>query len=263
VAKRQKPRGRPAPAPRGGRSPLTPFYAILGVIALAGIGVLLYQVLGRAEPTIRPVPVAMDPGDLARAPGMALGPEDAPVVIYEFADFQCPGCAQFATFIAPLIKERYVQTGVVRYVYYDFPLPNHPHSFLASRASRCAGEQDRFWEYHDMLYGRQQRWSAERNPTPLFIDFATDLGLDRRAFESCLRSDRFALEVTQNLRLGESLGVQGTPTLFINGKRLPAVPSFRELERLIEEEIGGSPAAGAAEPTAAPDQTGRETPGIP
>jgi protein-disulfide isomerase len=240
-----------------------PFYVILGAVAVVGIGVLLYQTMGRSEPTMAPVPVVMDQAELARAPGIPIGQENAPVVIYEFADFQCPGCAQFATFVAPLIKERYVQPGTVRYVYYDFPLSQHPHAFLASRAARCANEQGRFWEYHDMLYGRQGRWASERNATDTFIAYAGELGLDRRAFEECLRSDRYALEVTQNLRLGESLGVQGTPSLFINGKRLPSIPSFRELEVIIQQEAAGSQAAGAVAPGAVPDQTGRETPGMP
>jgi protein-disulfide isomerase len=241
-----------------------PFYMILGVIAVAGLGGLLYQVLGRSQPTLEPVPVAMDPAEVARAPGVGLGPEDAPVVIYEFADFQCPGCAQFATFVAPLIKERYVQPGVVRYVYYDFPLTQiHANAFLASRAGRCADEQDRFWPYHDVLYAQQARWSSMRNPTDQFIQYAADVGADRRQFGDCLRSDRHAREITQNMRLGESLGVQGTPTLFINGKRLPAVPGFRELEAIIQDEMATSPAAGATAPAVAPDQTGRETPGMP
>jgi protein-disulfide isomerase len=241
-----------------------PFYVILGVVALVGVGVLLYQTLGRTEPAMDPVPVAMDQAELARAPGIPIGPEDAPVVIYEFADFQCPGCAQFATFVAPLVKERYVQPGTVRYVYYDFPLIQiHRHAFLASRAGRCANEQNRFWEYHDVLYGRQPRWASERNATGTFIEYAAEIGLDRRAFEECLRSDRYALEVTQNLRLGESLGVQGTPSLFINGKRLPNVPSFRDLETIIQQELNTSPAAGAVAPGVQPDQTGRETPGLP
>jgi protein-disulfide isomerase len=238
-----------------------PFYVILGVIAIAGIGVLFYQARGGATPALAPVPVAMDQAQLARAPGVAMGPEDAPVVIYEFADFQCPGCATFATFVAPLIKEHYVEQGTVRYVYYDFPLPNHQHSFLASRAARCGEEQGRFWEYHDLLYARQQRWSSVGDASRLFVDYAAELGLDRSAFSDCLRSDRYALEVTQNLRLGESLGVNATPTLFINGKRMPPV-SFRELRGIIDEELATNPVAGAS-PGAVPDHTGRETQDIP
>jgi protein-disulfide isomerase len=262
VAKSQRPPTKRSTPPTAARSPLTPFYLILGLVALVGIGVLVYQVLRPGQPALSPVPVTIDPAELSRAPGIALGPEDAPVVVFEFADYQCPGCAQFATFVAPLIKERYVRPGTVRYVYYDFPLPQHQHAFYASRAARCAGDQGRFWEYHDILYGRQPRWAAPDNPTTEFVNYAGELGLDRPAFQACLRSDRHALEVTQNLRLGESLGVQGTPTLFINGKRLPGIPTIREFGDLVQQELGTSPVAGAS-PGAEPDHTGRESPDVP
>ncbi|CAN5430877.1 DsbA family protein [soil metagenome] len=242
------------------RSPLTPFYVIIGVVVLAGVGVLLYQMRGGAAPALEPVPVVMDQAALARVPGIPIGPESAPVVIYEFADFQCPGCAQYATFVMPLVKQRLVDEGTVRYVYYDFPLVSiHQHAFLASRAGRCANEQGRFWEYHDILYGRQPRWSAARDATPLFVDYAADAGLDRRAFESCLRSDRYAEEVSQNMRLGESLGVTGTPSIFVNGRRLQQIPAYSDLERIVREEAGTSPAAGAL-PGAQPDMTSPEPP---
>jgi len=271
VAKRQKTRGQAPKQPRpGARSPLTPFYAIIGLIALVGVGALLWQLRGGAEPTRQPVPVAIDPGQLARTQGIAAGPEDAPVVIFEFADFQCPGCMQFATFVAPLVKERYVDRGLVRYVYYDFPLPSFPHSFLAARAARCADDQGGFWPYHDLLFARQQRWSSVANPTSLLLDYAGELNLDRGAFEGCLRSDRHAAEVSQSAEFGRSLGVQGTPTLFVNGRRLPNVPSFSQLEAIIQQEMGAAaaetpaaPAGAGLEPTEEADQTGQEAPGLP
>lgn len=260
MARRQRPEAKRSGPQVSARSPLLPFYLILGMVAVAGVGVLLYQSVGRPAPVVSPIAIDIPEEELARAPGIARGPVDAPVVIFEFADFQCPACAQFATFYAPLIKERFVDPGHVRYVYYDFPLRHHQHAFLASRAGRCADEQDLFWEYHDVLYARQPRWSAASDATPLFVEYADDVGADRRSFESCLRSDRYALEVTQNLQLGLSLGVGGTPTLFINGRLLPSIPTYSQLEELIRQELG---APGAAAPVAAPDQTGRETPGIP
>lgn len=229
------------------RSSLTPLYVILGVVALAGIGVLLFQLSRGDAGATEPVPVSIDPTALQRVQGVAIGREDAPVVIYEFADFQCPGCSQFAAFVAPLIKERLVEPGLVRYVHYDFPLTSiHRHAFLAARAARCADEQGRFWEYHDLLYGRQPQWSEAGDAAGRFIDYAAETGLDESAFESCLRSDRFAEEVTRSLRFGESLDIPGTPTLIINGKRLPQTPSFSELERIVREEAGV--AADTAEP---------------
>jgi protein-disulfide isomerase len=221
-----------------------PFYLILGVVALVGLGLLARQMMASGgQAATKPVPVTMDPAQLAQVQGISVGRADAPVQIFEFADFQCPGCGEFARFVSPIIKQRYVQAGTVRYVYYDFPLPMHPHAFLASRAARCANEQGKFWEYHDVLYGRQSEWSAQRDATDSFTEYARDIqGLDQGKFRECLLSDRFAREVTENIKLGESLGVGGTPTVFINGKRLPNVPGPKELDALIQQEVG-APAA--------------------
>jgi protein-disulfide isomerase len=185
-----------------------------------------------------PIAVEMEPGDLARVQGISVGRADAPVVIYEFADFQCPACAQFAAVVTPHIKQRHVEAGTVRYVHYDFPLIRiHPHAFLAARAGRCANEQGRFWEYHDLLYAEQQSWSRREEVLPLFVEYAQPTGLDRNSFESCLRSDRYAVEVTQNMRLGESLNVPGTPTLYINGRRAE-IRTLEDLDQLIAQEAG-------------------------
>src|SRR5690606_8784396 len=111
-----------------------------------------------------------------------------------FSDFMCPYCGQFTLQVERLLKENYAQTGKIHYVYYDFPLGGaHRHSFLAARAARCAGDQGKFWEYHDYLFGQQSEWSYKRNP-PVgeFEDYAEALGLDRAAFSECLRSDRHA-----------------------------------------------------------------------
>ncbi|CAN5149032.1 thioredoxin domain-containing protein [soil metagenome] len=233
------------------RSSLTPLYVILGVVALAGIGVLLFQ-LSRGDPgATEPVPVTLDPQELSRVQGISRGSADAPVVILEFADFQCPGCEQFATFVSPLIEERLVEPGLVRYVHYDFPLVSiHAHAFLAARAGRCALEQDRFWGYHDILYARQTSWSSLDDPTDEFVEYAGELGLNGDEFAACLRSDRYAEEVTRSMRFGESLDVPGTPTLIVNGKRLAQTPSFAELEQIVRQEAGLTTADSAASASA-------------
>jgi protein-disulfide isomerase len=242
------------PAPRG-RSPLAPFYAILGIVALAGIGFLAYQAFGKEQPAAAPVPVALDAARLNRVQGISVGRPDAPVVIYEFADFQCPGCGQFASMVAPLIKERLVEPGKVRFVYYDFPLIDiHGNAFLASRAGRCANEQGRFWEFHDIIYGQQSRWASASDPTDQFVQYAQQAGADAGAFETCLRSDKYQREISESMELGRSLGVQGTPTLIVNGRRLGETPSFAELNRLVDEAIGGGAAAPAADTAGAAAQ---------
>jgi protein-disulfide isomerase len=185
-----------------------------------------------------PVPVDLEAAELTRVAGISVGREDAPVVLFEFADFQCPACAQFAAFGTPYIKERHVATGTVRYVHYDFPLVNiHPHAFLAARAGRCAHEQGKFWDYHDLLYAEQPNWSRRDEALSLFVEYAGQLELDRAAFDGCLNSDRYAREVTENMRLGQALGVPGTPTIYINGRRAE-IRTLEDLDRLIAQEAG-------------------------
>lgn len=236
---------------------MTPFYVVLGVVAVAGVALIAWQAANKQEPTVAPVAVEMTPEQLNRVPGIAAGDPDAPVEIWEFADFQCPGCGEFARFVAPLLKQRYVESGQVRFVFRDFPLVSiHPNAFLAARAGRCANEQERFWEYHDLLFGSQSRWSAETEPADVFVDLAGQAGLDEGGFEECLRSDRYAREVTESMRLAESLGVQGTPTLFINGRKIQNVElaNFRSLDALIQQELQGG--AAPADTTAAAPAAG-------
>jgi protein-disulfide isomerase len=226
-----------------------PFYLILGVVAVAGLGSLAWQV-NKKEAASQPVDLNLTEAQLNAVQGIPMGRADAPVVIYEFADYQCPGCRQWAQFTEPLIRERLVNDGTVKYVFYDFPLPMHQHSFLAARAGRCANEQGKFWPYHDLIFGKQDEWSASSDAASLFVDYAAQAGLDRDQFDACLRSDKYQREVTESLKFGEKLGVGGTPTLFINGKRLNEAPNtFAELERMIRAEAAG--VAGAA-PAAAP-----------
>lgn len=152
------------------------------------------------------------------AQGMVLGNEDAPITIHEFGDYQCPGCGQFAALVKPQIEAGLVPEGNVKFVFYDFPLTSiHPHAFLAARASRCAADQDQYWEYHGALFQNQSVWATSSTaPLGLFEDYAGELGLDEGAFSSCLRSDRHAELVSANMKLGELLGVTGTPSVLIS-----------------------------------------------
>ena len=243
----------PRPAPKPRRNPLLPFYVILGAVAVVGAFVLFRQMqAGGGTPATTLQPVAMSPEQLQRVPGISQGQPNAPVVIFEFADFQCPACGQFAQFSKPLISD-YVSNGTVRFVWYDFPLVQiHPNAMLAARAGRCANEQDRFWPFHDYVFARQAEWSASNDPADLFIGYAQQAGLDRGAFAQCLRSDKYQQEVSESYQLGTTLGVGGTPTLFVNGKKVQQTPTTRaQWDELIQQELGSAAAAAPAEAPAA------------
>lgn len=233
-------------------SSLTPFYGALALVAVLGIGLIAYQLFARGgSAATEPVDVEIDPSELSSVRGIEIGDPNAPVVMYEFADFQCPACAQYANLYAPMVKERLVETGLVRYVHYDYPLIQiHPHAFLAARAGRCANEQGKFWEWHDIVYARQVRWTAMSDASDVFIDIGEEVGMDRGEFEACVRSDRFADEVTRSMRLGDSMGVPGTPTIFVNMRRLQQIPSIEQLEAMVREEAGMAADTEAAEEAA-------------
>lgn len=165
-------------------------------------------------------PVPLDdvgPQELVQlAEGVERGDPNAPIVVMDFSDFSCPSCAAFTNQAKPYLEMNYIEPGLVRFAYYDFPLGGFQHSFLAARAARCAGDQEGYWEFHDRLFQRQGEWSRQSDPFSSFVGYAEDLGLDSSEFRSCLGSDRYADVVTANMQLGEQLGVSGTPTIFLN-----------------------------------------------
>ena len=201
------------------------FYWLLGIVAVAGAGIVGWAVTSKAKTNAVSEPIELpgldDPQALmAAAHAMVKGDSAAPVTIVEFADFQCPYCGTFALEVEPLIEAEYISTGKVRFQYYDFPLVNtHRNAFLAARAGHCAEDQQKFWEYHHILYRNQNRWAGARSPTGRFEDFAVELGLDGDAFKACLESDRHADVVTANMKLGVQLQVDRTPTVMITQGR--------------------------------------------
>jgi protein-disulfide isomerase len=137
-----------------------------------------------------------------------------------------------------VVKERLIDTGKARLLFFDFPLKMHPHALLAARAARCAGEQGRFWDYHDALFSAQQEWSPLDDPSAAFEEMAARTVDDEESFSECLRSRRFRREVDQDVKLGRSLGVRATPTIFVNGTMLADAGSAEEIESLVLQALG-------------------------
>lgn len=240
------------------RSDMKVFYGILIAVAVVGVVAVGYSVGSTSLGETAAEPVELEIENLDRlvqmARGIPIGDASAPVTVLEFADYQCPACATFALQYKPHVVRELVETGKVRFVFHDFPLPQHPHSFLAARAARCAGDQERYWEYSDLLFQRQSEWGGERAPAGTFVGYAEDTGLDAGAFESCLRSDEHAETVTANYQLGRELGVPGTPTIYVSSGGMPArLGSFDygSVQRAVEQALASSGA-----PAAAPDTTG-------
>jgi len=161
-----------------------------------------------------------------------LGNKNAPITIIEFSDFECPFCGRFFNQTLPSIKEKYIDTGKVKLVYRDFPLSFHPNAQKAAEAAECAGEQNKFWEMHDILF--EKGVSGGINS---FKQYAKDLGLDTTKFNSCLDSGRYTNEVQKDFQDGQSYGVSGTPTFFINGIEVVGAQPFGVFQQIIDAEL--------------------------
>lgn len=157
------------------------------------------------------------------------GPSAAPVTIIEFSDFQCPFCKRSAGVIKEVLR---AYGEKVRFVYRDYPTPNHTHAKQAAEAAQCAATQGKFWAYHDLLFEHQQAgygWDFNR--------LAQQASMDMAAFSHCLDTHEYASEVESDLRDALNAGVTSTPTFFINGRPLVGARSFEEFKLLIDTAL--------------------------
>lgn len=227
-------------------SNLKPFYVTLGALAVGGIGWIAYSLTGggsgAALEAIQLTGLDDPQALIGAAKGVELGEADAPVRVLVFSDFTCPACKRWSTAIEPQLKTEFIETGQAKLVYYDYPLgpqPGHVHGFIAARAARCAADQNRFWEYHDVLFARQGEWPfASSAPLGEFTGYAQQLGFDAAVFESCLKSDQHAEVVSANRMLGNNLGVGGTPTVFIGSRSIPNWNDYASVRAAVQRELG-------------------------
>jgi protein-disulfide isomerase len=200
------------------------------------------------EPIVAPTPVPLSEDFAA-----SLGDPKAPVTIVEFSDYQCPFCRRHSMETMPFIMAEMVETGRVYYVFKDLPLDNiHDEARPAAVAARCAGEQDVYWEMHDLLFEEQQEWAGRGTAvTDLFAGYAVELGLDRNSFARCLSSGRYDSAVQESIDEAFSLGINGTPFFFVNGYplsgALPAHVFAYVVELAEEDQLGEALAEAAAE----------------
>jgi protein-disulfide isomerase len=213
---------------------LTGFYAGLAAIVVVGAGAL-WMARRSGEGT---GPQMLDS---AVAPitdgfeGYVQGSDSAPVTIVEYADFECPACAQFAVLTGPDIKQRLVATGRVRWIFRDFPLTDiHRNAMTAHLAAACADEQGRFWEMHDQLFFNHRRWAYESRPERPMRELAGAIGLEQSRFNECLSSARYRDRILAIKQRGAESGISSTPTFDINNQRVNRVITFDSLRALVD-----------------------------
>lgn len=236
-AKRRQQTGSPSPRKRSRKGLVL---TGLVIVALAVVAALYYltqpSMSGSGDlPTVSGDTPAF-PDELDRY-GVSVGPEDAEVVVREFADYQCPACAGFAE-ASQRLKEEYVDEGRVRFVYFDLPLPQHTHAITAAMAARCAGDQDHYWDMHDRLYAEQSDWESASagDVQERFADYAEDLGVDRRRFDRCMESELHLEAVEDSRDVARQLQIASTPTVLVDNIPLNR-PGWAQLSGVVEREL--------------------------
>jgi protein-disulfide isomerase len=202
----------------------------VAVVAAVGVGVLIF--LGQATQDSK----AIERLDGISAVGRSRGESNAPVTIIEFGDYQCPSCKRFEQTIGGQIEETYIATGRARLEFRNMAFLGD-ESILAAAAAECANEQDAFWPYHDKLFREQRGENSGNFSFDRLKSFATDLSLDRTAFDECLDSTRTQQMVFDETNVARDAGVDSTPTFFINGEMVKGVKDFGDFQDVIERKL--------------------------
>jgi protein-disulfide isomerase len=172
-------------------------------------------------------------------PAHVLGPANAPVRLEEFGDFECPPCGMFH----PILEQMHAEFGdKLSITFREFPLvPTHQHALAAASAAEAAGLQGKFWEMHDMLYEHQNDWKKEFDVRPIYEGYAKQIGLDVERYKRDMNGDLVAQRIFADGKRGHSLGVKGTPTVFLNGREVPFenLPA-EKLRVVIQNELRSS-----------------------
>ncbi len=230
------------------------FYSVLVVLAFA-VGILVGYVAWGRNASIAAVPAAaapaaqqaQPPGQVAAAPTAqpqyvrydiptdgfpSLGPADAKITIVEFSDFQCPFCRQFQQNTYQPLLDAY--PNEIRFVYRNLPLTSiHPNAMGAAIAAQCANDQNAFWPFHDKLF------SSESLGDDVYKQYATDLSLDMDKFNACLTSGDHDAAIKADMDYSLSIGVQSTPTFFVNGLAIVGAQPLSNFQQLIDKELAG------------------------
>lgn len=209
------------------------------LFSLAGAAVFAVAAYLFLRPTDLPLVGAFAGAPVAYA-SPSMGDPSAPVTVVWYSDFQCPFCAAWDRSVLPEFKRRYVDAGKVRLVMKNFQVRG-PESRTAGQAAACAGEQSRFWDYHDSLYAHQRGENSGAFSNQNLKGFAQALGLDPAAFGGCLDSGRYRGAIDADFEQGRREGVTATPTFIVNGQqRVVGAQPIEAFARVIDPLFGGA-----------------------
>ena len=203
---------------------------IIGLIAavvLVGVGAIALQ---QKPNTVAPVETSQD---------KSMGNADAPVVVVEYGDYQCPACGRFASTVKPKIVEEFVNTGQVRFVFRSFQFIGE-ESQWAAEAAECANEQGKYWEYYDKLYSSQAGENAGAFRKEKLEGFAAELSLQTEQFNQCLASGKYTEKVKAETLEAQRLGLRSTPSLLVNGELVEGGGQYEVLRQKILQALSES-----------------------
>ena len=205
---------------------------VLTGIGLVSILLIVGAVIFLSKSSPTPQNVISDSKLLVKSDSHVLGSNQAKVTIVEFGDYQCPACGAAYPVTKQIIKD---YGAKIKFVFRNFPLTQHQNAKVAAEAAEAAGTQGKFWEMHDILYEKQSEWGQSSDPMPFFLDYAKKVGLNVSKFEEDVKGDKFVGKINTDANDGSSLGVNVTPTFFINGEKVEGVLSYSEFKKRIEK----------------------------
>lgn len=187
----------------------------IGLVAIV-VGIIVAVVMTQPEPA--------DPATVINNESAVADPkkggENATVVVSEYSDFQCPACQSAFPVVQKLVQE---YGDKIEFVYNDYPLSQHEYAMQAAISAQCAFEQDAFFPYHDILFERQRSWaqsSSETEAKEAFRLYAEEVSLNMDDYATCIEKDEIVASIEEDMEEGDDLGVTGTPSFFVNGKKV-------------------------------------------
>ena len=229
MIKEKKAETQPAQSAERGKRSSKKKYAVIALILIVIAG-LVYVGLSASPRSVSYTP--LNNLDNLRA---EKGDPNAPVVMEEFSDYQCPFCGTYARETAPLLEEEYVASGKVRMVFKDFPLPSHPNAPKAAEAAWCAADQGKYWEMHDALFANQNALGVAS-----LKRYAAEIGVNTTLFDACLDSGIMAVKVRDAMEEGRRRGVSATPYFFVNGVVVRGAESMEQFRLVINSALAAA-----------------------
>jgi protein-disulfide isomerase len=210
----------------------------IGVATLAIVVGATFLVGGKTSPAAETKTLTEEQSKrLIREDSYIKGPKDAKVTIVEFGDFQCPACAAVHPIVNQLLSE---YKDSVKFVYREFPLTVHQNAKIAAYAAEAAGEQGKFYDMYDALFQNQTDWETSKNPLELFEGYAKIIGLDVEKFKSDVESKKYEEKIQRDISDGNGVGVQATPTFFLNGEEIRGGLPYNEFKAKIDAALDAS-----------------------